>query len=87
MSVSYSPQHHKNLLVVYFDHLVLIDEIEYEVNYRYSKQKITLRYSPDMSKVFIIEPHTGDLSPIRLLNKHENLNIKREKVQLTGGNI
>lgn len=69
------------------DNVILIDETEYEVNYRYSKQKITLRYSPDMGKVFIIEPHTGELSPIRLLNKHENSNIRREKVQLTGGNI
>ena len=69
------------------DNVIVIDEVEYEVNYRYSKQRITIRYSPDMEKVFIIDPHTKELAPIRLLNKHENANIKREKVQLTGGDI
>ncbi len=69
------------------DSVILIDEIEYEVHYRYSKQRIKIRYSPDMENVFVIDPYTNELSPIRLLNKHENSKIKREKVQLTGGNI
>lgn len=67
------------------DNVVMIDEIEYEVPYRYSKQKVTLRYSPDLGKIYVVEKHTGELTPIRLLNKQENSLIKREKVKLTGG--
>ncbi|MBN4074748.1 transposase, partial [bacterium AH-315-E09] len=69
------------------DNVIVVDAIEYEVHYRYSKQRITLRYSPDMENIFIVDKHSGELTPIRLLNKHENSKIKREKVQLTGGAI
>lgn len=68
------------------DNVVMIDETEYEAPYRYSKQKVTLRYSPDLSKIYVVDKHTGELTPIKLLNKHENSLIKREKVKLTGGN-
>ncbi|BEP28132.1 DDE-type integrase/transposase/recombinase [Helicovermis profundi] len=67
------------------DNVVVINEVEYEVHYRFSKQRITLRYSPDMKNIFILDKYTGDLTPIKLLNKHENSKIKREKVKLTGG--
>ena len=67
------------------DSVVIIDETDYEVHYRYSKQRITLRYSPDLREVFIIDKHSGEMVPIRLLNKHENAKIKREKISLTGG--
>lgn len=66
------------------DSVVLIDQIEYEVDYRFAKQRITLRYSPDMKNIFVVE-HDGSLTPIRLLNKQENASIKREKVHLCGG--
>lgn len=66
------------------DSVVLIDQIEYEVDYRFAKQRITLRYSPDMKDIFVVE-HDGSLTPIRLLNKQENAAIKREKVHLCGG--
>ena len=69
------------------DNVIVIDGIDYEVHYRYSKQRITLRYSPDMKNIFIVDKHSGELTPIRLLNKQENSKIKREKVQLTGGAI
>lgn len=68
------------------DNVVVIDETEYEVPYRYSKQKITLRYSPDLSKIYVLDKHTGELTPIKILNKKENSLIKREKIKLTGGN-
>jgi hypothetical protein len=55
------------------------------VDYRYSKQRIILRYSPDMREIFLVNRHTGELEPIRLLNKHDNAHIKRHKVSLTGG--
>lgn len=67
------------------DNVVMIDETEYEVDYRYSRQKVTLRYSPDLSKIYVVDKHTGELTPIKLLNKQENALIRREKVKLTGG--
>jgi transposase InsO family protein len=67
------------------DNVILIDNIEYEVDYRYSKQRIILRYSPDMRDIFLVNRHTGELEPIRLLNKHDNSHVKRQKVSLTGG--
>ena len=67
------------------DNVITIDNKEYEVDYRYSKQRIILRYSPDMREIFLVNRHTGELEPIRLLNKHDNAHIKRHKVSLTGG--
>lgn len=65
------------------DNVVIIDETEYEVHYRYSRQKIILRYSPDLSKIYVVDKQTGELTPIKLLNKQENSLIKREKIKLT----
>ena len=42
------------------------------------------RYTPDMKDIFIVETD-GSLTPIRLLNKHDNASVKRDKVRLTGG--
>lgn len=70
---------------VSIDNVIIIDNIEYEVDYRYSKQRILLRYSPDMKKIFIVDEFTSELTPIKLLNKQENSKIKRQKVFLTGG--
>lgn len=67
------------------DNVVVLDGIHYEVDYRYSKQKITLRYSPDLSKIYVVDKQTGNLVPIKILNKKENALIKREKVKLVGG--
>ena len=66
------------------DSVIVIDQIEYEVDYRFAKQRIRLRYSPDMKDIFIVEPN-GSLTPIRILNKTENAQIKREKVRLCKG--
>ena len=66
------------------DSVVMIGKTEYEVHYRYAKQRIRIRYSPDMEKVYVVEP-SGELVPVRLLNKLENASIKREKVRLRGG--
>ncbi len=67
------------------DNVIMLDEVEYEVPYRYSKQKVTLRYSPDLSKIYVVDKRSGELTAIKLLNKQENSLIKREKVKLTGG--
>lgn len=62
----------------------MIEQVEYEVDYRFAKQRITLRYTPDMEDIFIVEVD-GSLTPIRLLNKHDNAFVKCDKVRLTGG--
>jgi len=54
------------------------------VDYRFSKQRIRLRYSPDFKEIYIVEAD-GTLSPIRLLNKTENADIKRDKIHLCRG--
>lgn len=66
------------------DSVVVIDQTEYEVDYRFAKRRITLRYTPDMNAIFVVEAD-GTLTPIRLLNKQENASVKRDKVRLTGG--
>ena len=57
---------------------------EYEVDYRFAKQRIRLRYSTNMKEVYIVE-NDGALTPVKLLNKQENALIKREKVYLYRG--
>ncbi len=66
------------------DCVLVIDRTEYEVDFRFAKRKITLRYTPDMGEVYVVE-QDGSLSPVRLLNKQGNASVKREKVRLTGG--
>ena len=48
------------------------------------KQKLRIRYSPDMKEVYIVE-QDGTLTPVRLLNKVENASVKREKFMLCRG--
>ena len=66
------------------DCVIVIGQVEYEVDYRFAKQRITLRYSPDMKEVYVVEAG-GALTPIHFLNKQENASVKREKIRLTGG--
>ena len=66
------------------DNVIVINKVEYEVHYRYAKQKLRLRYSPDMEEVFVVE-QTGELTPLRLLNKQDNAFVKRERVRLSDG--
>ena len=66
------------------DCVIRIGNTDYEVHYRYAKQRIRLRYSPDLEKVFVVES-SGELTPIRLLNKQENALVKRERVRLSDG--
>lgn len=66
------------------DSVIVIDQVEYEVDYRFAKQRITLRYSPGMDEIYVVEPDST-LTPIHLLNKHDNSIVKRDKVRLTGG--
>lgn len=66
------------------DSVIVIDQVEYEVDCRFAKQRIKLRYSPDLQEIFIVEAD-GALTKIRLLNKTENAFVKREKIHLCRG--
>ena len=66
------------------DCVITIDQVEYEVDYRFARQRITIRYTPDMNEIYVVESD-GTLTPIHLLNKHDNAIAKRDKVRLTGG--
>ena len=66
------------------DSVVVIDRTEYQVDCRFAKQRIKLRYSPDLSDIFVVAPD-GALLPIRLLDKKANATAKREKIYLSGG--
>ncbi len=37
------------------DSVIVIDEKEYEVNYKYQGQKLLIRYSPDLKKVYVVD--------------------------------
>lgn len=64
--------------------MISIDQVEYEVDYCFARQRIRLRYSPDMAQIFVVEAD-GSLLPIRLLNKQENAMVKREKIRFCKG--
>lgn len=65
------------------DNVVMIDQIEYEVDYHYAGQRILLRYSPDLSKIYVVDKDTGELKEIHLLDKKANSKVKRTKVKYT----
>ncbi len=67
------------------DNVIVLDGVEYEVDYRYSKQRVTLRYAPDLSQIFVVDAKKDTLTPIKLLNKQDNAKIKRTKIKLAGG--
>ena len=64
--------------------VVVIDRVEYEVYYRYAKQYVRMRYSPNMEETYVMDPY-GELSPILLLNKTDNAAQKRERIRLSEG--
>lgn len=66
------------------DSVIVIDQVEYEVDCRFAKQRIKLRYSPNLEDIFIVEAD-GTLTPVRLLNKTENAFVRREKIHLCRG--
>ena len=68
------------------DNVLSIDNQQYEIDDCYAKQKVRLRHSSDLQKVFVVAP-SGELIPIRLrpLNKQENSKIKRERFHLSEG--
>ena len=65
------------------DSVIKIDNIEYEVDYHYQSQKVLLRYSPDLSKVYVVDKSDDSLKEIKLLDKKSNSGVKREKISLS----
>ena len=63
------------------DSVVVIGHTEYQADCRFAKRRIKLRYSPDLSDIFIVEAD-GTLTPVRLLDKHASSTAKREKTYL-----
>ena len=54
------------------DNVITINSVEYEVSYKYSRQRLLLRYSPDLSKIYSVDRKTGEMEEIHLLDKHKN---------------
>lgn len=59
------------------DCVVNIEGVEYEVDYRYAGQKLLLRYSPDLSRIYSVDKQTGELKEIHLLDKKANASAHR----------
>ena len=60
------------------DSVIRMNSTDYETDCRFAKSRVTVRYLPDMSAVYI-EDSDGSLIPVRLLNKHENSVSKRQE--------
>lgn len=65
------------------DSVVVIDQVEYEVDYKYAGKRLILRYSPDLSRIYVVDKETNELNEIHLLDKKANSKIKREKIKFT----
>lgn len=64
------------------DCVLPINQALYETPQVYAKQRVKIRYTPDMKEVYIEDG--DDLVEITLLDKHSNSHIKREKIRLSG---
>lgn len=62
--------------------MIVIDEKEYEVNYKYQGQKLLIRYSR-LEKVYVVDSISKELEPIQLLDKNKNATMHRHKLKLS----
>lgn len=67
------------------DSVVKIDNKEYEIDFIYSNERQIFRYTPDLSRVYVVNKHTSELEPIKLLDKHANASVVRIKPKLCAG--
>ena len=67
-----------SLMILSADGLVSISNRMFEVDNQYCRKKVTLRYTADLSDVYIVENEGNTLTPVKLLNKHENSRVKRK---------
>jgi hypothetical protein len=54
------------------DNVIIIDNKEYEVDYKYAGRKLLVRYSPDLSRVYSVDRKSGEMEEIHLLDKYRN---------------
>lgn len=54
------------------DNVIVIENKEYEVDYKYSGRRILLRYSPDLKSIYSVDRQTGEMEEIHLLDKYKN---------------
>ncbi len=65
------------------DSVIKLNNELYEIDYHYQNQKILVRYSPDLSHVYVVDKDDGSLKEIKLLDKKSNGYIKRKKIKLS----
>lgn len=65
------------------DNIVIINNTAYEVDYKYSGQKLILRYSPDLSRIYSVDRKTGEMEEIHLLDKNKNSSGHRKTFRLS----
>lgn len=65
---------------VSIDNVINLEKRQFEVPYIYSKQLIKIRYSYDLTEVYVVNSD-GKLEEIKLVDKIANSKIKREKVK------
>lgn len=65
------------------DNVIIIDGKEYEVNYSYSNQKLLIRYSPDLKRVYSVNRKTGEMEELHLLDKVKNASGHRKSFRLS----
>ena len=59
------------------DNIVIIENESYQVDYKYAKRKLKIRYSPDLSRIYSVDSQTGELEEIHLLDKVRNSDSHR----------
>ena len=54
------------------DNVIVVENKEYEVDYKFAGRKLLIRYSPDLSRIYSVDRQTGEMEEIHLLDKHKN---------------
>lgn len=87
--IHYIPEDTMNDLFLYendrkvsADGVIKLEGLEFEVDYRFSRSRVKIRYKSDLSEVFVQED--GKKYKARLLNKVENSDMHRHTVRFSG---
>ena len=64
------------------DNVIVIDQLEYEVDYKYAGMKVLLRYSPDFREVYVVDRESNSLEKINILKKTDNSKIVKKKMRM-----
>ena len=63
---------------VSIDCVIPINSVDYEVPQKYANKRVKIRYSPDLKRIFVVNPD-DTLEEITILDKKANSKIKRNK--------